>query len=379
MSAFRLLIREILHRKLNFLLGLVAVVLAVGISVAIVNTSTAARRETIRLMRNLGFNVLILPEGTDLSDFWGRDFAREEMPEEYVDRLANSEIVSIRHLVARLQKRVDLHGRPVLLTGILRKKQPAHRVQKKHMAEFISRGNVYVGYQVARSLQWKVGDTIAIEGKNFTVKKCLPERGSKDDIRIYGHLHDVQEVLGKKGRINEMEALHCLCRRDSLATVRRDIASVLPGTYVTEYRTIAVARAETRQMVERYALFILPGILVVCVVWVGLLSLMNVRERRREIGVLRALGVNSPQVAFLFLGRAVLLGVLGAALGFGVGTYLALHLGPRIFHVTADKITPMFRLLGYGVVVAPVVCAVAAYLPAVIAVREDPAEVLREE
>ena len=37
------------------------------------------------------------------------------------------------------------------------------------------------------------------------------ESGSEDDVRIFAHLHDAQELLKLEGQINEIKALNCLC------------------------------------------------------------------------------------------------------------------------------------------------------------------------
>jgi ABC-type lipoprotein release transport system permease subunit len=379
MLILRLLFREVQYRTLNFLLGLIAVVAAVGLFVSVLTLCDASNRETTRLMRDLGFNVLIVPQGTDMADFWSQDFAKEEMPEEYVHRLAQTRELSIRHLIARLQKKIDWRGRKILLTGILPEVPTLHKDDKAPMGLTIPRGQVYVGFELARSMNLKEGEALELGGRRFVVNKCLGEKGSKDDIRIYGHLHDVQAVLGKPGRINEIEALSCQCEGERLPRIRQEIARALPDTQVTEFRSIAVARAEQREMVEKYTAFLSPAVLLVGALWVGLLAWSNVRERRGEIGLWRALGVGSGPIAALFIGKAVVLGLVGAGLGFALGTWLALHVGPQVFPLTAPKIAPLFPLLGWSLVAAPLVCAVASYLPALAAVAQDPAEVLREE
>jgi putative ABC transport system permease protein len=50
---------------------------------------------------------------------------------------------------------------------------------------------------------------------------------------------------------------------------------------------------------------------------------INVLARREEVGILRALGVTRRQVLGLFLAEAVVLGVIGTALGVGLGRLLA--------------------------------------------------------
>ncbi len=376
----RMMLAEIAHRKGNFLSALIAVVAAVAIAVGVVTVCDASRRETVRLMRNMGFNLLIVPEGTDMADFWSRSFAQGEMPEDYVYRLSDSGLMTIRHLVARLQKRIVWQGRDVLLTGVLPEVAMKGRPPKSPMGLDIEPGTAYVGRHIADSAGITVGDEIDVLGHRLRVVAVLKEQGSVDDIRIYGHLHDVQEMLGRPGRINEIEALQCLCGGTrTLAGIRDDVRSALPGVEVTEVRSIAIVRAETRKMVERFAGVLIPAVVLIATIWVGLSAMRNVNDRRTEIGVLRALGVASQPIAALFLMKMTLIGVIGAVVGWAVGTAVAVHYGTDIFPHTAKSIAPLYGLLGWAVVGSALLCLVASWLPAMSAVMQDPAEVLSEE
>lgn len=387
MSVLRLIVREILYRKLGFLLGIAAVAAAGALLVGTITLSTAMERETVRLMRDMGFNVLILPEGADMSEFWSADYAAEEMPEDYVHQLAQSDVVTVRHLVAQLQKKVQWEGRTVLLTGVLPEVQMAHLSRKPPMGLEIEPGHAVLGYQLAHDSPLRPGDTITLSGEGestLTISACVEgPTGSKDDIRIYAHLHDVQEFLGRPGRINVIEALSCYCPEaregERLTRIVTDIQRVLPGTRVSLVRNIALARENTRLMVEKYAALVMPGVAGICVLWMGLLALGNVRDRRAEIGVLRALGVGSGPIAALFMGRSVLAGLAGAAVGFALGTGLALQVGPVLFPATARHIAPVYGSLLPLLAGAAVLCALASYIPAMLAVVQDPAVVLREE
>ncbi len=379
MSILRLLTKEILHRKLNFLLSLLAVVVAVGLFVAVLTMGKASERETRRLMRDMGFNLIIVPKDTNMEDFWARDFSEKDMPEEYVRRLANATYISADHYVAMLQRKVPWRGRSIILTGLLPEVPAAGRRSKAPMGVTVKRGTCKVGYELAANLGLKRGDKIEIMGKTFEVAQCLGEAGSKDDIRIYVHLHDAQEMLGMKGRINVIQAIGCRCEGDRLATIRAQVARALPDTKVSEFSSIALARAETRRMMERNVALLAPGVLAVCAVWVGVLAWLNVNDRRQEIGILRAHGITSGRIAALFLGKAVLLGVVGALVGFAAGSGLALWLGPNVFKITGAKIQPIYALLRWSLVAAPAVAALASLLPAMAAVTQDPAITLTEE
>jgi putative ABC transport system permease protein len=117
----------------------------------------------------------------------------------------------------------------------------------------------------------------------------------------------------------------------------------------------------------------------VSAVWVGLLALANVRERRVEIGILRAVGKGSGAIAGLFLGKAVLMGLLGAAVGVGVGVLATRLIGAAALGVGPDQVAARPEVLLAGLLGAPLLAAVASYLPTLSAVTQDPAVVLRDQ
>jgi predicted lysophospholipase L1 biosynthesis ABC-type transport system permease subunit len=179
-------------------------------------------------------------------------------------------------------------------------------------------------------------------GREFTIDKVNAERGNKDDITVWISLAEAQELLGKPGLINGILALDCTCDTvDRLGRIRPEIARILPDTQLIEYASQALARAEARQRAavearasiqreregrdklraerEALAAVLVPVVMVGSGVWIGLLALANVRDRRGEIGILRALGLRSRQILLIFLGKAVATGLAGACLGYVAG------------------------------------------------------------
>ena len=111
---------------------------------------------------------------------------------------------------------------------------------------------------------------------------------------------------------------------------------------------------------------------------IGILTVMtiSVRERRREIGLLRALGAARTQILVLFLSEAVALALLGglAGLAAGVGGAWLIELAVPALptHIAWD-----FVLLAE--IVAALIGLAAGVLPALSAARLDPVEALRDE
>jgi len=115
-------------------------------------------------------------------------------------------------------------------------------------------------------------------------------------------------------------------------------------------------------------------------------------QKRREIGVMKALGAAPGQIVRVFLYQGMLLGVLGAALGIGLGRLVIHFRGPiqGVFRALGfDPFAASFT--GFGVLpahnnpieqaviglMAFVLCSLAALVPAFFAARSDAAKSLR--
>lgn len=378
-----LIARELWHHRGNTFLALLGLAIASGMLVAVHMTSNAAERETRRVMRDLGFNLRILPGETDMEHFWATGYSDKTLPQESVDRLAKSHgvFLTFNHLTPSLERHFSVGGRDVLLTG-LGSAIVGPGEGKQPMGFKMTDGQLFIGFNVGQRLQVRRGDPLELGGKQFTVERVLAESGTEDDVRIFSSLSDAQTLLGLPGQINEIKAIDCLCLTgddDPLSQLREVVGKILPEAMVLQLRTMADARARQRQMAERLAKFAVPVALVATAAWVGLLALLNVRERRPEIGLWRALGYSTPHIAGLFLGRHLLLGVIAGILGFGMGTALALQFGPRIFQVTAGSLAPNFSLLVWALVLTPLFALLASFLPAMRAVAQDPADTLRND
>lgn len=381
MSVFKLILREMGMRKWNVALSLLGLTLTLAFIISYQTTAEASKRETRRIVRDIGFNLRIIPESTDMDSFWFNGYSNETMEEGNLTRLATYENVfmTFNHLEARLQRRFEWRGMTTLLTGI---SQTIASQGKKPMGYGIEAGSLIIGAQVASQLQIKKGDTVEIGDKSFKIAEDLLESGADEDIRIYCALSDAQDILNMPGKINEIQAIDCLCLtsdENPLEILRRELSKALPGAKILHARAMADARARQRQLMDRYFGYTTPFLLIACAIWVGALTAINVRERRSEIGMLRALGHGSGRIAALFLGKAAVIGWIASLLGFGLGAYLASSFGPEIFKITAKAIQPDYQSLKWAMLAAPLFSALAAFIPTSLAIAQDPARTLRED
>jgi putative ABC transport system permease protein len=427
-STWRLALREIGFRKGDFLLGVLAVTAAVACLAAsatllkghgawMADLTEAHRESTLSLLRSveddyrkitkdMGYNVLVLNKAQDMAAYLDEGFASKHMPEEYVGKLAQSKVMTVRHLVPTLHQRLHWKEQgdlPVILLGARSEFPLSYRTAKSPLVEAVEKGTARIGHVLHEKLGINTGDTITLLGKEFNVTQVNTLQGNEDDISIWTHLEEAQALLNRPDEINAIMALSCHCDDASLAKIQNEICAILPDTQVVQLASQTTARAKARdraaalntetdeaqqahqaelqQEREALAAWLVPLVMIGAILWVGFLMLGNVRVRRDEIGILRAVGYRTPAIMGLFLSRAAGMGFVGALLGLITG-FLVGGLWGRwdgipaetlaLFPLDGPLLTPV--LIG-----APFLACVATWIPAVLAAQEDPAEVLRHD
>lgn len=138
---------------------------------------------------------------------------------------------------------------------------------------------------------------------------------------VIADIATAQEVFGREGRLDRVDLLVAPDRRDS---VRAELGRMLPPTAAAELPQGRTKQVEN--MVRAFALNLTALSFIAVFVSTFLIfntMAMSVVRRRRDIGVLRALGMTRGAVARLWLSEAAAIGMLGSALGLVLGTLLA--------------------------------------------------------
>ena len=162
------------------------------------------------------------------------------------------------------------------------------------------------------------------------------------------------------------------------ATAREKQREAVAAAAREERRRLQQTRQETEAAHARLLRIALPLVLLVASAFVGLLSWLNVRERRAETGLFRALGKSTTFILARLLGRPLLVGAAGGAVGVALGWLIARYVTASTAPDTFAPAPTDPALIAGCLLGAPLVAAMAGYLPVLAALRRDPAAILNE-
>ena len=221
------------------LIAVLVVTLGVSALVAVDSVVSSSEKKIAGQMRQLGANILVLPEGVTLQDYHAADSHGRSLPEEYVTRIALAQKVGVEELAPKLSVAGQMNDDSIVVVGILPRtefyKKSAWNsvdliaaglnetgVGKKHkgcqgkscqiatadrtdlssyaqtrIVHELDETSALVGADLAQAHQIEVGQDLQVLGGSFRVAGILPPTGTSDDGRVLAHLHRVQDLAAR--------------------------------------------------------------------------------------------------------------------------------------------------------------------------------------
>ena len=178
-----------------------------------------------------------------------------------------------------------------------------------------------VGTDLAAKNSLTVGSTFTAWGETITVKGIYKTGDTFADAGILMPIATVEKLSGQTGPT----AIYVTV--DSVDHLNSTVSSISKqlGTSadVAADSSASVATLDSLQNIKTISTYSLVGALVAAGVITFLLMLMIVRERRREIGVLKAIGGSNSKITLQFVAEAVTFTLMAAVAGILVGIILA--------------------------------------------------------
>lgn len=337
-------LRRLATRKFTTFLTVVGIAIAVANIVALISISEIARAQAVRMLDELGANVVFVTPYFDLdaSPFEQSATASSALPVEYYDLIKDRPYVEVAAPLVILAGFVA-HESERSFTTIVGCTPAFVQIRPYEIAEgrLFSRQElrdeaqaVVLGYTVARKLfpgGGAVGSEVVIKGNKFKVVGTFKEKGHiymEDlDSRVFLPLPVAQRIFA-------YPHLHVVAFRfppgmsdgEVVAQARRDLAAArgLEEKNQDEFQVfsakeIAEVAGETFRIFAIILLSVSSVALAVAGILIMTVMLMSVMEQTRQIGVRRAVGARRADILAQFLTETLLQVVGGQALGLGIG------------------------------------------------------------
>jgi len=406
MNIRKLVWLEFKQHKSQLISGLLAITLGIAVIVGIRSISVVSEKAVAMNLDNLGANILVLPQASNVDNYYAADIDAPTIPEEYVDRIVSSNLQGVDNLSPKLTRRTIIGNENVVLTGILPKNEITskpmwqqsgllgnelkascapdnaanksngfedEKLQRKSI-DSLGADECLMGSAIANKLKLSDGSDIDILGEKFKVGRVLNETGTVDDDRIFIHLRKAQELLKIPGQVSAIEIMGC-CNAISDGLLSK-LRNVLPDTRVTTIGQIVATQIQTNKMMNKVSLIFLIIIIFVGGISIGNFMWANINERHKEIGMFRMIGFNKSVIYQMILAKALVLGALGGIIGYILGTFAGMWLGPELAGLPVNPI-PILILVSLSIAIG--VSLIGSLIPAYLAGRIEPFNIMQED
>ena len=177
----------------------------------------------------------------------------------------------------------------------------------------------------------------------LTITNLLKMEGPANSLEGNFGLIDIasaQEALEKVGLIDRIDLM--VDKSIPIEVIERELKKVIPPG--VEIRRSDTRSGQIEKMVSAFHLNLTSLSFISLIVGMFLIYnaiSVSVIQRRREVGILRSVGLTRPQVLSLFIGEAALIGCLGSLAGLGIGIGLA----KAMLYLVSRTITALYILV----------------------------------
>jgi putative ABC transport system permease protein len=354
-------------------LALVALSSGAAVSSALLNVNLDAERKLTQEFRTLGANVVVAPPSH------GGDAALADSG--VMDGIAGLQARQIIAAAPYLYVAANSGTQPVILAGTwfdqVAKMNSWWKIDGSWVASRESHLQCLVGSAAARQLGLAIGSPVELRSGGQSISLTVAgivTTGGADDSQIFTDLSVAQNLAGLSGRVSLVQ-LSVSGSPSEIEAVTSRLAGALPGLDVRPVRQIAAAEGTILGRIRGLIFWTIAMILALSMLGVLASMAALAMERRRDVGLMKALGGPVSRIMRLFLVEAGALGILGGTIGFVVGMLLARWMGSSVFGVAISPRPIVFPLT----IILTVAVALLGAFPLRLLGRVRPAEILRGE
>lgn len=375
----RMITASLLRRRSRMLVALLSILIGAAILSGLVTIYVDVPRQMGAQFRSYGANMIFTAKGND--GFTMRDV------EAALTLFNGDELVGV---APYRYESVRINDRPVMAAGTDMEGAKATSPFWAVTGEWPKKsGEVMVGKGVASTYRLREGDIITVtytpeeEGDDefaldnmldFKVVGILDTGGSEEEY-IFLSREDLAALTTEETNLDVCE-LSVSATADALQAYADAVEKNVPAINASLVKR--VTQSETTVLGKLQALVLLVTIVVLALTMICVATTMTavVTERRKEIGLRKALGASDKSIVGEFMGEGLLLGGIGGLFGAILGFLFAQAVSVSVFN-SSISFRPI--LLPVTILVSIAVTGLACMLPIKSATNIDPALVLKGE
>jgi putative ABC transport system permease protein len=371
--------RNITRQRTRTFLTALGIVIGIGAIIALGSISEGINKTVENNLQLVAGKIIVHQKGSGgmLTGFSGSDITDEQV--ETIKNIDGVEDVAsiVFYIPGPLR---PFHPPDFFVIGLDPSKLEYFKAEKIGMEEGreLEEGDsevVIIGKDIADKFEWEVGDFITVKETDFEIIGIIEKSDIEDiDNSIIAPIGDVMNMLDK----DTYQMVYVIPEnvKDVEIVAERiededDTLETISGKDIARQVTTVMSQ------IQLFTLGI-GGIAAV----VGGLGIMNtmimaVLERRREIGVMKAIGATSRMVLQQILIESALISFIGGIGGLALGIIISLIIGSFAGGMITATVTPQLALIGMGF--ALLLGIIGGLYPAKKAADLDPVVALRYE
>jgi len=232
------------------------------------------------------------------------------------------------------------------------------------------------------------GKKILISDEQFEVIGILEKKGSfifdnivymngKELENLFGFGDDVDAIVVQPRDKDELDRT-----KEDIEKLLRKTRDVKIGEEDFEVSTPEATLSTINNILSGVQIFI--ALIAGISIFIGALGIVNtmttsVLERKKEIGIMKAIGARNSQIFFQFFVESGLLGLIGGIIGVILGVLIGILGISALNNFLGTELDPVidFLLIFYALLGSFLIGAIAGIVPAMNAAKQNPVEALR--
>lgn len=377
------------------LVALLAVIIGSTIMSGLLTIYLDIPKQLGKEFRSYGANFICIPNKDKISKSDYQDFLKLIKSKETVG------VAPYRYETTKINQK------PYILAGTkikdAKKNSPFWYIEGEWSDEN-NKNEVMIGKEIAKTLDLNIGDSFKVSGIKYgknavasnlddsaeksktkdsenetyeekLVVKGIITTGGREESFIFLDIDKLDEIIEDDFQIDSIEC-SIEANHSELESFSKEISNKIPNIFGTAVKRVTQSQDTVLSKLTTLILLVNIVILILTTISVSTTMMAIITERRKEIGLKKALGAHNKEIIMDFIGESILLGLLGGLIGNVFGFMFAQKVSLSVF---GRLISFQYLLVPVVVIISVIVTTLGCVIPVKNAVDIDPALVLKGE